>query len=381
MNASTSDHGLALPALNGANPLGFLAALGTLVMLRKAGNPDARLSWRQQTHWVPVIDGLVVRDEQKLAEAIAAQLHGNKVTAQADTDRESSQRQFDGAKKALKDKLAEIKKRKLKGAARAAVFSAEVLPLEGAMKEKRTEWLIALKKAVPSEELALGKHIDCTPAEFRDHASAFISGASNTSRFSIDLLAAFGSDAVTDKYGRIGSTPFCFITGSGHQYFLDTVRLLIEQATAERVHQALFVPWEYRDEKLSMRWDPAEDRRYPLMDRDPTASDNKSRTVWMANLLAYRSLVLFPSTATARHLGTTGWIETEAGPAFTWPIWEEPLPPEVIQTLLQLEELKEGKVNHAQFRERGVVAAFRSRRIQVGNPPLHKINFTPAQGL
>ena len=63
----------------------------------------------------------------------------------------------------------------------------------------------------------------------------------------------------------------------------------------ERVHAALFEPWTYRDDRYSMRWDPLEDRRYALMDRDPTASDNKSRTVWMANLFAYRSLVLFPS--------------------------------------------------------------------------------------
>jgi hypothetical protein len=27
-----------------------------------------------------------------------------------------------------------------------------------------------------------------------------------------------------------------------------------------------------------MRWDPTEDRRYALLDRDPTAGDNKSRT-------------------------------------------------------------------------------------------------------
>lgn len=381
MNTSTPDRGLALRALNGANPLGFLAALGALVVLRKSGHLNACLAWRQETHWVPVLFGLRSDDEQQIADVIATDLRGSKVTAQADIDREAAQRLFDSAKKAFKDKLADIKKRKLKGAARTAAFSAEVLPLEQAMKEKRGAWLTALKKAVPSEELALGKHIDCTPVEYCDHASAFLSSASNTSRFSIDLLAAFGSDAVTDKYGRIGSTPFCFITGSGHQYFLDTVRLLIEQVTAERVHQALFAPWEYRDEKLSMRWDPTEDRRYALMDRDPTASDNKSRTVWMANLLAYRSLVLFPSAATTRRLETTGWTETESGPVFTWPMWKEPLRPEVIQSLLQLENLKEEKLNHSQLRDRGVVTAFRSRRIQVGNPPLHKINFTPARGI
>jgi hypothetical protein len=71
----------------------------------------------------------------------------------------------------------------------------------------------------------------------------------------------------------------------------------------------------------------------------------------------------------------------EAGPVFTWPIWQEPLSPEVIRSVLQLDELQQEKLNHVQLRERGVVAVFRSRRIQVGNPPLHKINFTPAQGL
>jgi hypothetical protein len=192
-------------------------------------------------------------------------------------------------------------------------------------------------------------------------------------------LAAFGSDAITEaKSGCVVGTPFCFITGSGHQYFLDTVRQLVEHVEAERVYQALFLTWEYRDEKFSMRWDPIEDRRYALMDRDPTAADNKSRTVWMANLLAYRGLLLFPTAASVRGLRTTAWAQGKSSNAFTWPIWEQALDPEVIRSVLQLKELHEGDVDHSQLRARGIVAAFRSRRIQVGNPPLHKINFTPA---
>jgi hypothetical protein len=156
---------------------------------------------------------------------------------------------------------------------------------------------------------------------------------------------------------------------------------LIEQASTERVYEALFVPWEYRDEKLSMRWDPIEDRRYALMDRDPTASDNKSRTVWMANLLAYRGLGLFLSAATLGGLGTTGWTKIESNQVFTWPIWEEPLSPEVIQSLMQLQELYKAELDRSRLRARGIVAVFRSQRIQVGNPPLHKINFTSSRSL
>src|SRR5438132_7386519 len=103
--------------------------------------------------------------------------------------------------------------------------------------------------------------------------------------------------------------------------------------------QTLFEPWGYREEKLSMRWDPVEDRRYALMDRDPTASDNKSRTVWMANLLAYRSLVLFPSAPTRKGLGATAWNRVDNATIFTWPIWEQPADPDSIRSLLQLSEL------------------------------------------
>ena len=130
-----------------------------------------------------------------------------------------------------------------------------------------------------------------------------------------------------------------------------------------------------------MRWDPVEDRRYALMDRDPTASDNKSRTVWMANLLAYRGLALFFSAATLRGLEAAGWIETKSNQVFTWPIWEEPLSREVIQSLLQLQELYNAELDRSQLRARGIVAIFRSQRIQVGDPPLYKINFTPANSL
>src|SRR5262249_581174 len=143
--------------------------------------------------------------------------------------------------------------------------------------------------------------------EYREHATSLVEDSVVADRGPLDLLAAFASDAYVDKSGRVVATPFCFITGSGHQFFLDTVRQLMSKVAAERVKSVLFEPWTYSDEKLSLRWDPVEDRRYALMDRDPTASDNKSRTVWMANLLAYRALALFPSAPGSRRLETVGW--------------------------------------------------------------------------
>jgi CRISPR-associated endonuclease Cas3-HD len=369
-----------LPGLDGANPLGFLAALGTVEVARQAGHPRAKLGWRRSVRWTPVLNGARAADAQSLSRALAEALRGSPVPEDAEEHRDEAQRNFDAAKKAVKEKREEIKRRGLRGKARTLAVESEILPLEEELHEKRQAWLATLRTSVARPELAIGRHIDCTDAELRAHAQSYLDESEGGRRETLDLLAAFGSDACVERSGRITATPFCFITGSGHQYFLDTARQLLEVVTPGRVHAALFEPWTYRDERLSMRWDPAEDRRYALMDRDPTASDNKSRTVWMANLLGYRALSLFPSAPGQGRLATTGWgLRTAA--AFTWPLWEGTADPDTIRSLLQLWELTEEDVDQSALRARGIAAVFRARRMQVGNPPLHKINFSPARAV
>jgi len=372
---------LDLPALNGSNPLGFLAALGTLVTLDALGERNARLAWRRESRWMPFICGLTDSDSGSVARKIAADLRGASVPHTAEHGREKAQKKVERARKQLKDKAAEIKKRKLRGAAREAAIAAEIAPLRAEVETARTEWLAALRKAIHSPELAIGKHLDCSGTEFREHGQSFLAESSTSDRRSIDLLAAFGCDCAPISDERIAATPFCFITGSGHQYFLDTARQLMKRANEEKVAEALFSPWTYRDEKLAMRWDPIEDRRYALMDRDPTASDNKSRTVWMANLLAYRALSLFSCAPTSRGLRTTGFGEMETANYFTWPLWSTPLSSDCIRSVLQWPGLQVKKPDANETFHRGIAAVFRCRRIQVGNPPLHKINFTPAQAV
>ena len=153
----------------------------------------------------------------------------------------------------------------------------------------------------------------------------------------------------------------------------------MNEVTVERIRSVLFEPWMYSDEKLSLRWDPIEDRRYALMDRDPTASDNNIRSVWMANLLAYRALALFSSAPGRRGLETTGW--TGPGEAFTWPVWEHPADPDTIRSHILLPELEGAIPDRSILRARGVVAVFRSRRIKVGSGANFKINFEPARGV
>jgi len=377
---------LALPGIDGVNPLGFLAALGTLMTVRQAGETQARLRWQRARTWIPVLDGISTSDPGKLSAAVAGALRGRVVSDDDEKKRAATQREFDAAKKAAEDKRKEIRNRGLSKKDCETAIEAEVGPLEQVRDEKRQQWLDALKKAVPRPELAIGKKIDCTHEEYRAHAVDFLEDAGHADRETLDLLAAFGSDACRSKSkvkpDEIEPTPFCFIKGSGQQFFLDTVLKLMEQADPERVRQVLFEPWAYRDEKLSMRWDPAEDRRYALMDRDPTASDNKSRTVWMANLLAYRALPLFPCAPGRRGLATTAWALTGEGDlAFTWPIWEFSAPPDTIRSLLQLGILAKPERDRSSLRARGIAATFRSRRIKVGSGSNYKWNFTLARGM
>jgi hypothetical protein len=294
-----------LSGIDGVNPLGFLAALGTLVTLHEAGEREARLAWRRQYTWVPVLHGSQATDPKTLAARLQVVLQGQPVDPEKENRRGETQKAFEQAKKKAADKAKEIAKRKLKGKEREAAIETELRPLEEEREQKRCEWLAALKEAAPSPELALGKRPDCSPEEFREHAQSFFREADCNHRKAIDQLAAFGSDACLKKEAdTIEPTPFCFITGSGQQWFLDTVRQLMGCVTVERIQRTLFDRWTYADRKLSMRWDPIEDRQYALMDADP--SSEPARAEWMANLLAYRALVLFPCVPTRRGLGTTG---------------------------------------------------------------------------
>lgn len=382
MTAPSSDRGsLELVGLDGTNPLGFLASLGTLVTARATGE-EARLRWTRSRTWVPVLEGLSTSDPTKLGEILAGALRGKDVSPEAERKRVEADRAFQEARNAVKEKMDDIKKQGLKRDDRKVTIEAHLRPLELERDRKREEWLKALRNAVPRPELALGARIDCTDEEYRAHATTFRNELDHASREPLDLLSAFGTDACRMKNSDlVEPTPFCFIRGSGHQFFLDTVRQLIAKVSAERVRQTLFQPWTYRDETLSMRWDPIEDRRYALMDRDPTASDNKSRTVWMANLLAYRGLAFFACAPTRRGLGTTGWAVFDEGQIFSWPIWEFPAPPDTIRSLLGLQELAAQQLDRSTLRARGAAVVLRARRIKVGAGSNSKLNFSPARAV
>lgn len=360
-----------LSGIDGANPLGFLSAMGVVHLLREQ---NASLRWIRSSKWTPVLS--LDSDRSSLSQSLAKKLQGKEITDEAARIRAEKESEFARTKRAVKDANDKVKKQKLRGKERDEALQRFVAPAQEEFETARSDYLLALRDSVPFGEMALGKTPACLPDEFREFCETFV--ASNDQP-SLLMLASFGSDAVVASNGKIDISPFCFITGSGRQWFLDTARNLIAHAEPSRIDEALFEPWQYRDERLSMRWDPNEDRRYALQEGNP--SDDPAMTVWMANLLAYRGLALFPSAPTGKRLDAAGWTVIDSESCFTWPLWEAYLCVDEVASLLVLRELSKKKPSTSTLNERGVNGIFRVRRIQVGNPPLTKLNFSRAEAL
>jgi hypothetical protein len=100
-----------------------------------------------------------------------------------------------------------------------------------------------------------------------------------------------------------------------------------------------------------------------------------------AAALAYRGLQLLPCVPAGGGLATTGFAKHGGALDWSWPIWSEWLSLDPVRSLLSLAELQQDRPARDRLYARGVVEIYRSSRIQVGNPPLHKLNFTPAESV
>jgi hypothetical protein len=363
---------LELPALDGANPLGFLAALGTLAVLSET-DPNLKLGWHARARWTPFLASLQPLNEAEILQRLAERLHGQPVDAKAERKREASQGRLDTAKRRLKNATEALKALKLRGNQLKAERERVVQPVRQRFDRRRKIVLARRKVAVPSPELSIGKKIDLTADEFRSNAESFVKDAELGSS-PIAMLAGFATESCDEK--QCPRTRFDFIDSSGQLAFLEAALQLMSKATSERLEATLFQPWKRIDEKYSLRFDPVEDRRYALLDRDPTAGNNKSTSEWMANLLAYRALSLFPCVITRRGSETTAWSEHSGAACFTWPVWEQPLLLETIRSLLTHQELVVPQPSES-LRRTGVRAVYRSRRVSNGD----YVNFSPASAV
>ncbi len=212
--------------------------------------------------------------------------------------------------------------------------------------------------------------------DYRDALLASQLSTSSEDRINADFLAAFGSDIIEAQKnrkptGQIADTAFRTMNGAGHQHFLRTIRTFVEDTQPCHLESAIFKTWEYCDplERHSMRWDPADDRRYALRWEDPAERSSKktSGSVWGANRLAIESLALFPTQPCDGVLETTGFSKRHKGIVeLTWPVWSSPINLSVVRSLLSLPQLQEEHPDRELLSSMGIVELFRSQRINQG---------------
>lgn len=314
--------GLLLSGLDGSNPLGFLAAVGTLCVLDRRV-PGTLLGWcNAHGSWRPRLVGFR-GDEQEVSSEV---LHGLKAN-------------FDG------------------------VF--------GIGRESEAG------KESHKFPFAGGKFIEALNAQRRTTQAS--------DRRDADILAALGTDFRPDpKSGEFQDTQFRMVrTGdSKRQGMLSYARANREALDHRHVERALFRPWDYADDEgKSLRWDPIEDRSYALQWRDPSKSNSADgpNTMLAANCLAVESLACFPTVATTKRAETTGFHRfgrRETG--FVWPIWTSPVSVQTVRSLVALEQLHAEPLPRGALQAQGIEEVYCARRVR---PNKYYSNFAPAQPL
>lgn len=290
--------GLVLKGLDGGNPLGFLAAVGTLLILGDQCDNRGwapRLKWKGSPEgWRPVLVGCGGSDEAVCAAA------------------------------------------------------ARILT-------RSSTKVLDIGKHVES-----GKESNKFPFHTDRFASA-LAGWSNggLGRRDADFLVGFGTEVYPDRLsGDFQCTGFKMVRSGdsnrqGMLYYAKTIRQRVDWHAVKRT---LFEPWGYGDDDYSMRWDPIENQSYALRWKDPSKSTlaDGPGTMIAANCLAFEALRLLPCVPVGTKAHTTAFQEVGRRRKFVWPIWTPCVNSETLRSMLSLRDLHQMPLNRSALNARGI---------------------------
>jgi hypothetical protein len=305
--------GIVLSAIHGHHPLGFLAACGALRVATER-LPDCALSWSQTESdnlWMPCLHcGLSSHDEleSRLVNGVAdaAKCYLTCLDKYKITEAEATLDQF---------RSSSLRALPFIASKRQAEIAAGLLPSIGSDLVSRQKETGKKKKTV----------IQTTHFVMTSGQQDLVSGM----RKAATRLA---------KHSKNGNVP---------------------AEIQEMIKEALFGPWQYRDDEHSLGWDPQGQRLHALRNKAPT-NDAKKRSVCAAVFLATQALPLFPCFAVRSRLRTTAFHRDKNGDDwFAWPMWREPI------SLSTLRSLLAHPVNRDLHR-RGVRMVYRCRRVPTG---------------
>jgi hypothetical protein len=373
---------------DGANPLHFLAALGTLVLVAEQ-DPDATLAWRWEGRWIPIITHRhsAWPDDAAAAAALTALLRALGATGSVDPGanrrvRDLKQRVGD-LQKERKSRLGSIKADKsLDKAARAAALQAAAMTSDAELRaaEKELERAQAdMGDALGAGIAHLGSVIGVQPDIFRRQArsacDAWLAGdrtrcGAATPDLLAAALAAQSCDGVHDDRGMVAPTPLSFGNGAGNQWLLLAFRNccgLIDEAMFASLMAG--APVAIPAKAVSVGWNPAEQRDYALQWDDPAGGNAHDVATNAIAFVGLSRLTAFPSGTGGSRMGAMCWT-TSPEHGLIWPLWDVPLSIPALSSLLAC-DLRHGP------RRPGVSALMHARRITVNK----RYFFAPARPL
>jgi len=171
---------------------------------------------------------------------------------------------------------------------------------------------------------------------------------SERERRETDLFAALLAEGA--QAGNNASKPTHLHFTAGQQQFLAMVRTLAQHVDRDALEEALRGPWRYESTLPTLGWDVRGERVYALRGFDP--SKEKRNGVPGADWLAFLGLTFLPVFARDGKLVTTGCEPDWKSGSFVWPIWDVPLSPMAIRSLLAFDGLRDE--TETQLRARGI---------------------------
>jgi len=274
---------ISLTGLDGANPLGFFAALGCLHLLdahaNEHGHPAPRLSWRNVGTWQAILHD--VPDMATIVERLVAAIP--------------------------------------------LVQQEPILEFAYDADGQRTK---------PSAEKAQ-RELKPVPETMRQFFAELMDDPEK--RTGLDLLEALVTEVGTDRSGRVKPSALHFL--AGQQRFLTAASSLCQGVDQGQIQRALVGPWNPDSELPTFSWDSSVTRLYALRADDPSHGRNKKLCEPGAEWLALCGLRCFASAPVAGRIQTTGISGGWKSGRFSWPLWEDPAGIREVRALLRLDEL------------------------------------------
>ncbi len=293
---------LILNGLDGANPQGFLAALGIQQALADQGKL-VKMRWVDEGGWRPELQ------EIETVEEVVVLLEKDLATWKQEP----------------------------------------ALDLAYPVRDKKTG---KPKQDKKTGQIILERDLKPLPDEYSEYMRRMRKRGGRSEQ----LALAFATDVGIDGNGHVKPNALHFL--AGQQRFLEMIIELRDSITPEHLAEAIQGPWLGKDKLPVLGWNATSERMHALRAFDPS-TDGKTGTAG-AEWLAFVGLRCIPSVPNSPSTNmTTGFCGSWKRGSFRWLLWSTPLSSAVVPSAMQQIE-KAAHLNASTLAAWGIAQIFES---------------------